>query len=277
MRRIFVLVVVALAGAAAYAASAAAQPVSGPHEVVDNTATTTQPGAPSGFHYSGTYHAANDPKGDPPYMRKMRFYEPAGQIYDTTVPPQCTASDVELALRGVDACPAGSRLGGGESTSKFMGQFPSTLQMDFVNGKGEQIILAHSPIVTSIARGKILPDGSVQYESPTCFPTVDPVGCPVDNVLQMHSEMNVPAYTKTIDGKVRSYMTTPSTCPASGHWETPIQFWWADGSSETVVTKQPCTQPAAGDARVPASHTKHAKKHKKHKKRHHKHKKHHHH
>ena len=37
-----------------------------------------------------------------------------------------------------------------------------------------------------------------------------------------------------------SYLTTPPTCPASGHWETPISYWWADGTKDTVVTEQPC-------------------------------------
>src|SRR4051794_37836832 len=94
------------------APSAAAQPVSGPRKTIDWNFTTAQPGAPTGFSFSGVYHAAGDPKGDPPYMRRMVFSPPPGTRMDTTVVPQCTASDLELAVRGPDACP-GSKLGGG--------------------------------------------------------------------------------------------------------------------------------------------------------------------
>ena len=55
-----------LSATALLATSAAAETVSGPHEVVDNQLTTTQVDAPSGFHYIARYHAAGDPGGDPP-------------------------------------------------------------------------------------------------------------------------------------------------------------------------------------------------------------------
>jgi hypothetical protein len=239
MRRVLCIVAV-VACAGVWAGAATAAPVKSPHATLDNRYTTPRPGAVSGFTFLGRYHAKGDPKGDPPYMRKMIFYQPPGLRYDTSVPARCTASDVELAVRGAAACPAGSRLGGGASSTVFMGSFPSTLKLDFFNNRNEQIILARSPVLASIARGSIRPDGSVVYESPTCFPTVEPAGCPVDDVLQVESRMNVPPYVKRSGGRVRSYMRTPPTCPARGHWRTPVKLWWADGSIDTVVTKQPC-------------------------------------
>jgi hypothetical protein len=228
---------------AAWPGSSAASPVSGPHETLDSTFTTTQPNAPAGFGFTGRYHAAGDPAGDPPYMRKMVFYIPRGLRYDTTVPERCSASDLELATFGAAACPAGSRLGGGTSSTKFLGTFPSTLSVDVFNNTDEQIILGHSPGLSTVARGRIHPDGSVEWASPTCFPTVQPAGCPVDDALQLESSVSVAPYTRSSGGVVRSYLTTPPTCPAVGHWETPIRLWWADGSVDTVTTEQPCTPP----------------------------------
>ena len=46
--------------------------------------TTTQPNAPSGFAFDGTYHAAGNPGGNPPYMRRMIFYNRSGARYDTS-------------------------------------------------------------------------------------------------------------------------------------------------------------------------------------------------
>jgi hypothetical protein len=239
--RVGALVALLSAAAIAVPAAAAAEPVSGPHETVDDQLTTTQPNAASGFSYHGTYHAAGDPSGNPPYMRRMVFYNPAGLRYDTSVPDRCTASDVELAVRGAAACPPGSRLGGGTSTTAFMGQFPSTLAVDFFNNTNQQIILARSPGLSTVARGRIRSDGSVEFASPTCFPAPPGGRCPVDDVLQLESSIAVPAYTKVVSGIVRSYLTTPATCPASGYWQNPVRFWWADGSVDTVVTRNPCT------------------------------------
>jgi hypothetical protein len=229
-----------VAATAGFVASAAAAPVSGPHQVVDNQLTTTWADAPAGFHYTARYHAAGDPSGDPPYMRRMISYSPSGLRFDTSVPARCTASDLELALRGVAACPPGSRIGGGTVDGKFMG-FANTLDVDVVNNTGEQIIVVRSPLFASVTRGKIHPDGSVEFVSPTCFPALQPPGCPVDNALQLGSDIAVPPLTRTVNGATRSYLTTPPYCPTAGYWETPIRFWWADGSVDTVVTRQPCT------------------------------------
>ena len=231
-----------VACAAAWPASAAAQPVSGPHETIDSRLTTMQPGAPTGGHFAGSYHAAGNPSGDPPYMRGMVFREPAGLRIDTSVPDRCTASDLALATMGASACPAGSRIGSGTATAVFMGQ-KTTLAADVLNNENEQIIIVRSPFMASVSRGRISPDGSITFASPTCFPPLPQPACP-DDVLQLGSDISTPTFTRTIGGVVRSYMTTPPACPASGHWQTPIAFYWADGTTETVVTQQACSRRA---------------------------------
>ena len=241
-----------LASSAVWPGFALGAPVSGPHQTVDNQLTTTQPNAPSGFRYTGRYHAAGNSQGDPPYMRRMASYSPAGLRFDTSVPERCTASDLELTLRGPAACPPGSRLGGGTVEGKFMGS-TNTLVVDVFNNTGEQILVVGSPGFATVARGKIHSDGSVEFASPTCYPALSPPGCPTDNALQLGSDISLPPITRSSNGVVRSYLTTPPTCPGSGHWETPIRFWWADGSVDTVVTRQPCTRPPASNRRVGAS------------------------
>jgi hypothetical protein len=175
-------------------------------------------------------------------MRRMISANESGLRYDTSVPDRCTASDVELALRGSAACPAGSRLGGGRTETAFMGGASQETQLELFNNAGEQIILAQSPLVTTVARGRIHPDGSVEFASPTCWPTVGPAPCPVDTVLQIASTMDVPAYTRTgADGATRSWLTTPATCPESGVWRNSIRFWWADGTEDAITIESPCS------------------------------------
>ena len=224
----------------AVAAPASAQPGVFAHGTVEQLFTTAQPGAPAGFTFTGSYHAAGDASADPPYMRKMVFYPPLGTRYDTRVPARCTASDTELQLRGPAACPAGSQIGKGTSSGKVLGTFQGTLDTYLFNNAGEQILVGATPGLWTVGRGRIGPDGSITYAFPTCFPNFDPPGCPVDDVLQLASTMNAPAVTRTSDGTTRGYVTTPPTCPASGQWDTTIKFWWADGSQDTAVTQTPC-------------------------------------
>lgn len=233
MRRLAVGAVVAVLACAGSPGAAVADPVSGPHETIDNQFTTAQPNAPTGFHYTGRYHAAGDPNGDPPYLRKMVSYAPRGMRFDTSVPDRCGASDLQLALQGAAACPPGSRIGGGTVDGKFLGS-TSTLQADVLNNTDEQIMVVRSPVFASVSRGKIAADGSVEFASATCYPALSPPGCPVDDALQMGSDIVVPA--------LGGYLTTPPRCPRSGHWDMPFRFWWADGSVDTVVTHQPCVR-----------------------------------
>lgn len=228
------------ATAAALPAQAGAEPASGPHGTIDQQLTTTEPSSPSGSHFTGRYHAANDPEGDPPYMRRMTFYPHPGTRYDTSVPKRCRATDAELQVRGPSACPPGSRIGGGTGTAKAMGQV-NTVKIDVFNNTGQIVMVISTPGVYTVSRGRFGADGSQTFESPTCYPNVSVAGCPVDNALQTGSDVSFAPYVRTVDGEKRSYLTTPPACPETGYWETPVRFWWADGSGETIVTRQPCT------------------------------------
>src|SRR4051812_13481152 len=157
------------------APSASAQPGGGPHETVDWNFSTGQPGAATGFSFSATYHAAGDPKGDPPYMRRMVFSPPPGMRMDTTALPQCAASDLELAVRGPDACP-GSKLGRGTVEGLIYEPFRHDFVFDHyqhplhvLNGVNEQILLVESEGYT-VVRGRINPDGTQDFSPPSCFP-----------------------------------------------------------------------------------------------------------
>jgi hypothetical protein len=258
--RVSLLVWCVMASAVVWPSAAAARPVSGPRESVDNRLSTSQLNASAGFHYVGSYHAVGDASGDPPYMRKMESFSPPGLRYDTGVPARCAASDPELAVRGASACPAGSRVGGGTIRSTLLG-FPSTLHADVLNNTDEQIILVSSPEVSSITRGHIHRDGSITFAAPTCFPSTQLAACPVDDALQLGSNITVAPMTKTSAGTVRRYLTTPPSCPASGHWEMPFRFWWADGAVDTVLTKQPCRHSQG----KPRSHRRrHSRRHRPH-------------
>jgi hypothetical protein len=234
---------IALVAPAAWPGAAAAAPVSFAHGTIDNRMTATRTNAPTGSSFTGSYHAAGDPSAPPPYMRKMVFYAPPGQRFDTSVPERCSATDAELEARGGAACPAGSRIGGGTVEGSFLG-FPTKLDVESYNAADAMIMVASSPGLYTVMRGHIAPDQSVEWASPTCFPSAQPAPCPVDDALQLASTVTVPARTRADGGIVRSYMTTAPSCPKSGHWNATVRLWWADGTTDTVLTPQPCTRPA---------------------------------
>jgi hypothetical protein len=248
-----ILVVLLASLCATGASTAVAQPGSGPRETIDQRFTTTRPNTSAGASFTGTYHAAGNPKGNPPYMRRMTFYPPAGTRYDTSVPARCTASDAELQLRGPAACRADSRLGGGTTEGIFFEPIANAFvfttyknAFDIFNNTNEQVmVIASGGLGYTVARGRIGPDQSVTYESPTCFPAPPTGRCARDYILQTKSSSSMPAHTR----QSRSYFRTPPKCPARGYWRTRIKFWWADGSIDTVATDQPCKRPRAGRKR----------------------------
>jgi hypothetical protein len=226
-------------------AGAAAQPVSGPRETVDQTFTATRPHTPTGAAFSATYHAAGNPQGNPPYLKRMIFYPPPGLRYDTSVPARCSAPDAALQVAGPAACPAGSRIGGGTVEGIFYYPIEDRTvfdhyhhTVDVMNAANQQIVLVKSEGYT-VVRGQVHPDSSIEFNPPTCFPA-PPTGCVDDYIRQLRASTILPVYKKKSGGHVRSYVTTPAKCPASGHWRSPIRIWWGNGKVDTVVTNQPC-------------------------------------
>ncbi len=234
---------------ACWAENAPAQPGSGPRETVNQRFTTTRPGSPTGLGFSASYHAAGDAKAPPPYMKRVVVYPPRGMRYDTSVPARCTAGDVELQLLGPAACPRASRLGTGTVEGLFQMPFAHDFTfdhfkhaVDVVNGARQQIILIKSEGYT-VVRGRFRPDGSLAWRLPTCFPAPPAGGCVDDYILQLRNANFLPRYTRTSAGRIRSYATTPPSCPASGHWRTTVRYTWSNGTVDHVTSEQPCRSP----------------------------------
>jgi hypothetical protein len=231
-------------------ASAAAEPTSFERGTVDQSFTTARPGSPTGLGYDTSFHAVGDRQANPPYLKRMVVHPPAGMRYDTSVPDQCTASDVELRLRGPNACPQGSMLGDGITTGVFMVPVADNLSDQFVfhefwhvlhvfNNANEQIVLVEAEGY-EVIRGRFRADGAIDWQLPTCFPA-PPTGCVDDYIVQLTNSTFVPPYTEESPGGMRSYATTPPECPPSGRWETTVELFWSDGSYDSVVTPQPCS------------------------------------
>src|SRR2546425_6871364 len=99
--------------AAAPGAAKAAEGGSRMARYVD-TFSSTAPGTGTARHASTDIVNPDDPNAKPPAVRRIYVELAPGTVMDTTAVAQCKASDAELVVRGVEACPADSRLGQGE-------------------------------------------------------------------------------------------------------------------------------------------------------------------
>jgi hypothetical protein len=104
--------------------------------------------------------------------------------------------------------------------------------LDILNNTNEQVMLVESEGWT-VVRGKFQRDGSQEFDSTTCFPASPTGQCADDYIIQLGSTTSIPEHG--------GYATTPATCPAEGYWTTTVRFWWADGSTDSVDSHQPCT------------------------------------
>ncbi len=227
--------IVAVAALAVPGAAAAAKrapitgPVSGPHETVLISTTTERPGASAGFGYAASYHGGT--------LRRLVIVLPRGTRSDTSVPGQCTASDMEIMLLGESACPASARVGSGQATIEQFGLGQATYDSVLYNAAGQQLELVESggrviSVVHTYVHGRTL-DGPV----PTCVTGGNPPnGCPFDEVSLISNHLQ----TVPISAGGRNYGTTPPTCPRSRVWKGRLRFYYADGSVDRLVYHVPC-------------------------------------
>src|SRR5258708_430225 len=77
--------------------------------------STQRASTPTSLSETASYRNPTDPGGKPPAVQRIVVHYPAGFRIDTSVPPQCHASDQELELRGDAPCPPGSKVGTGSA------------------------------------------------------------------------------------------------------------------------------------------------------------------
>jgi hypothetical protein len=250
---------IAAAVLAASALCATAADAAAPRQAGSMTYTSTVPGSPTGLELKLDFRNPDDPGAKPHAVRRMVVHGPPGGVIDTTVPPQCHASDAELMAQGASACPPETRIGTAVVVSDLGGVgFPprySTTHVSDFNNQGEIIGFGQSddlPVFRTVDHTKIEGDTST-----TELPLVPGAPPPEPFAAFKSFHFKFPPYVR---GN-RTYNRTPPTCPAAGYWTMKIDLTYIDGVTESVVSRSPCQ---SSDKRV-AKH--HKKRH--HKKRHH--------
>jgi len=231
-----------------------------PRQVGSFAYTSTQPGAATGDVASFDFQNPEDPSLKPPAVVKMAIRGPDGAVVDTTVPPQCHASDAQLMVEGPAGCPADSKVGSGTvvTDSGGGGPFPrySTATISDFNNQDEVIGVAVSndlPAIKTVDHTKI-----ADHTSTTTFPALTDLP-PPDPVIAIKSlHFAFPPYVRA----GHAYARTPPTCPAVGYWTFMVTFTYSDGVTESIVSHSPCQSPQRSPTRpagtmVPATGPRH--------------------
>ena len=234
-----------------------------PRQVGSLTYTSTMPGASTGLVLNFQFQNPENPSQKPHAVAKMVVHSPIGGHIDTTVPPQCHASDAELMIQGAAACPQDAKIGSAVvvSATGGSGPFPAytrTTITDFNNqdeiiGVGQnQDIPALRPVDHTKIQGNM---------TTTNFPPI-PGAPPPDPFTPFKSfHFEFPPYVRG----GRAYNRTPPTCPPVGYWTMKLEFTYRDGVTETVQSHSPCQRAQA----TAPTNKHHRKKHRHRRRRHH--------
>jgi hypothetical protein len=202
--------------------------------------TTAERNAPSGLKIHVRFRPADGSEGKPSPLRSAVIRGPKGLRFDTKVLPECTASDSELELLGSDACPSDSRLAlGAFSAMTGFGAPVDPLGGDLhvFNGPAQMIEVITAPGTSaSPAFDRLTIEGSTLTAHPP-----DAAGGPPDGKSSVRSLDY--EFGPVVNGG-RSYLTTPRRC-RRGVWTITGTFGFADGTTTTVKSRNPCRKPRA--------------------------------
>lgn len=251
--------ITAAASAAAIAAFAvgpgAAADAAAPRQTVSYAFTSSTPGAVTGNVLSVEFRNPADASLKPYAAARMVVHIPRGTVTDTTVPPQCHATDAEIYVAGPAACPPETRIGSGFAVSDGGGSESSRYSQTTIthfNNQDEIVgigVVDDIPAIKTIDRTEI--EGGTSTSDFPLFPGVPPPE-PYTPVKRLF--IYFPPYTRG----GRAYTRTPPTCPRAGYWTFTVDFTYRDGVTESTESRSPCLRRPSGQSNHP--HRKRAKK-----------------
>jgi hypothetical protein len=195
------------------------------------TFSTATPGAPSGLDVSAAWSDPGAVNGVPKAVTKLEFTGPPGTTFDTSALPRCRASDEDIANLSVRACPRSSKIGSVKGKGLIVTGNPFNTVATLFNGPRQIIV-----IVRLVDDGRL-----ITYFRDDVRRSSVAVNLKIPGGVALTSfEAHLPRHYRKYRGKRRSYLRTPSTCPASGVWTITAIFTYRDGTTETRTSTTPC-------------------------------------
>ena len=179
------------------------------YEHVDLHFTSHAPKHRSGF----AWHVRQRPVAadeQPPPVRRARLRFPRGTRIDTSAVQRCTATEAELQAGGTSACPARSRLGGGEGTIYIGSPQQITAQVDAFNADGSALLVlsTEAGAVLRVIRGTV-----ARNVIDATLPRVDLAGGKEAALTSLSVRLRAAGTRR------HPWLRTPRRCPARGSWK----------------------------------------------------------
>jgi hypothetical protein len=193
------------------------------------TYSSQVPGSPSGFDSLATFTDPGEPGGKPKELIRIKVGFHPGTRIDTAALPRCRASDTDVRILGLRACPAPTRLG----IVHAEGVISTGLRF---NPVGHLFNARRAIIVVVTVAGRYVT--SFRDDLTRDKLTVNfriPAG-----ISLIRFKPHIPRHFRKRAGKGRAYMRTPPSCPATGAWTTTVLFSFRDGSTQELAAATPC-------------------------------------
>ncbi len=188
-----------------------------------------KPASSGGIHTFMTWSDPGEPNGKPKRITKIQFRFHPGTRIDTRALRQCRASDADVRIQGVRACPKGSRLGFATSRVITASTPADRTNIRFFNAPRQIIVLVRVEDRTlAVYRDDIKGrEVTVNLDLPNGLSLLE-----LDATIKRHAGGH--------GRKRRVYFRTPPTCPPTGEWTTTVVFTFIDGSSQQLTDGSPC-------------------------------------
>lgn len=187
------------------------------------------PGSPSGFDSLATFSDPGEPAGKPKELIRIKVGFHPGTRIDTAALPRCRASDSDVRMFGLRACPASTRLG----IVHAVGMVSNGTRF---NPVGHLFNARRAIIVVVTVDGRHLTSfrDDLTRDTLTVNFRIPP------GISLIRFKPHIPRHFRKRAGKRRAYMTTPPSCPATGAWTTTVVFIYRDGSTQELSAATPC-------------------------------------
>jgi hypothetical protein len=197
------------------------------------TYSVQTPSTSSGLDALATWSDPAEPSGKPKEIQKIEVRLNPGSRLDTSALPACKASDEEVQIRTVRACPAKTKLGEVRGQGVYAGSTaPFNTFATLFNARRQIIVV----VTLDNRNGRLLSNfrDDVGKSSITVNLKVG------RGISLVRFQAHVPAHSRRKGGRRRAFFTTPRSCPPSGAWTTTVVFSYRDGSTDQHTAASPC-------------------------------------
>jgi hypothetical protein len=194
--------------------------------------TARAPATGAGFDAFMTWSDPGEPGGKPKAVKKIKVdFAPGGRL-NTSALPACKASDLDVQVRAVRACPKNTILGTARGQAVYPGSTPFNTFTTLFNARRHIIVV----VTLDTQKGRLLTNFRDDVRRSSITVNIKVLG----SISLIQFRAHVPPHSRKAKGKRQAYFTTPKACPTTGVWTNTATFTYVDGSSDQHSSTTPC-------------------------------------